>query len=214
MTDGALSILYSFRRCPYAMRARMAIAASGERCEFREVVLRDKPPAMLEASTKGTVPVLVLPDGKVIDESLAVMRWALGRNDPENWFTPYTDEMAALIEDNDGPFKHHLDRYKYSSRYDGADPTEHRTQCETFLTKLNARLNRRKFLFGGEASFADIAIFPFMRQFRIADPDWFDAAPYPGLKGWLQRCVDLPVFTKIMTKHEPWAPGDAVTLFP
>ena len=214
MTSDALPILYSFRRCPYAMRARMAVAISNQQCELREVKLRDKPTAMLEASQKGTVPVLQLPDGMVIDESIDVMRWALGANDPQDWLRADTEAATALIDENDGPFKHHLDRYKYATRYEDANPEAHRSAGEEFLKKLNARLQRADYLFGDAPSLADIAIFPFIRQFRIADPDWFDEAPYPHLQDWLARCLGSSLFQSVMTKYAPWAPGDELTLFP
>ena len=136
-------VLYSFRRCPYAMRARLAIAASGQTCALREVVLRNKPPEMIAVSPKGTVPVIVLPDTEVIEESLEIMRWALDRHDPEGWLVPSDldrDDIDALIAENDGPFKDALDRYKYPTRYENTDPLDHRTQGEAFLKKLNARL--------------------------------------------------------------------------
>ncbi len=123
--SGEVPILYSFRRCPYAMRARMAIAASGQTCALREVVLRNKPPEMIAVSPKGTVPVLVLPDERVIEESLEIMHWALGRNDPQGWLAPLNDDrdaLDAMIAENDGPFKDALDRYKYPTRYEHFRP--------------------------------------------------------------------------------------------
>ena len=163
-----LPILYTFRRCPYAMRARMALYKSEQACAVREVLLRDKPAEMLAQSAKGTVPVLVLTDGTVFDESLDIMRWALNRCDPENWLSPAhgtPDEVLALISRNDGPFKDHLDRYKYSTRYQDTDPIVHREQGVQFLEILNGRLAASTFLFGDHISLADIAIFPFVRQF-------------------------------------------------
>ena len=129
-------ILYSFRRCPYAMRARMALSVSGASYEHREVVLRDKPPEMLEVSPKGTVPVLVVPGAPPLEESLDIMHWALGQNDPEGWLDR-NDQL--LIETNDGPFKHHLDRYKYATRYDDVDPEEHRAAAFDILKQLDER---------------------------------------------------------------------------
>lgn len=193
-------ILYSFRRCPYAMRARMAIAASGTPVRLREILLRDKPDEMLAASPKGTVPVLV-DSGKVIDESLDVMRWALARNDPEDWLARKDD---ALIKENDGPFKHHLDRYKYSTRYEGADAEEHRAAGFEFLQKLEARLAGSDCLHGTERGFTDIAIFPFVRQFRIADKEWFDAAPIPNVRRWLKVLTDSVLFKSVMEKYPLW----------
>ncbi|MEO1015726.1 MAG: glutathione S-transferase [Pseudomonadota bacterium] len=204
-------VLYSFRRCPYAMRARMALAVSGEQVELREVVLKNKPDEMLAASPKGTVPVLIDQKAGVIDESLEVMRWALARNDPERWLSKSDD---ALIAENDGPFKRHLDRYKYSVRYDDADPVEHRSAGRAFLERLEGRLSATGWLSGTTRGFSDIAIFPFARQFRIADPDWFDAMPTPALHDWLRRCVEADLFLSIMKKYEPWKSGERGVAFP
>lgn len=212
MTD--LPVLYSFRRCPYAMRARMALIASDTRCELREVKLADKPEAMLAASPKGTVPVLVLPDGQVIDESLDIMRWALGRNDPENWLA---GDDPGLIELGDGPFKHHLDRYKYPVRYadePGHDRIDHRGECLAILSDLNFRLSGRAQLLGETRSFADIALFPFIRQFANTDRDWFDAQPIPDLQRWLEGHLASGLFAAAMGKFAPWKPGDPPTIWP
>ena len=199
MTD-QLPILYSFRRCPYAMRARMAIAASGVTVRLREILLRDKPDEMLAASAKGTVPVLI--DGEtVIDESLDVMNWALKQNDPEGWLARKDD---ALIAENDGPFKHHLDRYKYSTRYEDADAEEHRAAGFEFLQKLEARLVDHDYLHGPERGFSDIAIFPFVRQFRIADKLWFDSAPVPNVHRWLKALKESALFKSVMEKYPLW----------
>ncbi len=193
--------LYSFRRCPYAMRARMAITASGAPVALREIILRDKPAEMLAASPKGTVPVL-LADGRVIDESIDVMHWALRRNDPEGWLAAGDED--SLITEADGPFKHHLDRYKYASRYDGADADEHRAAGMTFLQKLDARLAQTEYLYGARRSLADIAIFPFVRQFRIADPDWFDEASIPHVQRWLKTLTCSALFLSVMRKYPLW----------
>lgn len=192
------AIFYSFRRCPYAMRARMAIAISQTPVELREVALRDKPEEMLAASPKGTVPVLVT-DGAVIDESLDVMDWALSRNDPEGWLdTP----DRSLIETCDGTFKHHLDRYKYASRYDDdTDSDYHRAQGMDYLRQLEGRLQNSPFLNGETRRLNDIAIFPFVRQFRIADKDWFDAAPLPRVQKWLAGLMSADLFKSIMKKY-------------
>ncbi|HAN88548.1 MAG TPA: glutathione S-transferase, partial [Erythrobacter sp.] len=164
-------VLYSFRRCPYAMRARMALRIGGASYEHREVVLRDKPAEMLEVSPKGTVPVLVAGPAEVIEESRDIMRWALVRSDPEGWLERDDPE---LIETNDGPFKHHLDRYKYATRYDDVDPAQHRTAALDILRRLDERLSQSAYLRGETRGFADIAIFPFIRQFANTDRDWFD----------------------------------------
>ena len=193
-------ILYSFRRCPFAMRARMAIAISETPVRLREIILRDKPEEMLAASPKGTVPVVVAGD-KVIDESLAVMHWALAQNDPEDWLS---GNDTTLIEEADGPFKHHLDRYKYSTRYDDADNVEHRTEGMKFLKKLDEKLAGQPYLNGGKRTLADIAIFPFVRQFRIADPDWFDAAPITNVQRWLNGLMTSDLFQSVMKKYPLW----------
>ena len=193
-------ILYSFRRCPYAMRARMALHVSGMAAEHREVRLRDKPAELLEASPKGTVPVLVTGDGEVIDESLDIMRWALGQNDPEGWLSGVDD---ALIAANDGPFKHHLDRCKYDTRYD-SDGAHHRSEAVAILTGLERRLEDGEYLCGNRRTLTDIAIFPFVRQFAGADRDWFDAQPLPQLQCWLARLLASDLFAAIMVKRDPW----------
>lgn len=210
-------VLYSFRRCPYAMRARMAIAVAGLAVKLREVVLRDKPAEMLAASPKGTVPVLVLPTRLVLDESLDVMMWALAQNDPDGWLDPADGdlkEMQALIADNDGPFKHHLDRFKYATRYEGADPMEHRTAAEPFLQSLEARLEAHANLFGDAPAYADIAIFPFVRQFANAAGDWMREGRFDRLMTWLDRHVASPLFLGIMQKYPQWHAGEPGVDFP
>ena len=191
--DTKLPILYSFRRCPYAIRARLALRYAGIACELREVVLRDKPDAMVEASPKATVPVLQVSDDIVIDERLDVMLWALERNDPENWLVPEqgdVEDMMTLIAEADGDFKDSLDRYKYPNRYDGVDAVEYRTRGETFLMKLDDRLKGSTYLFGERLCLADVAIAPFVRQFANTDRVWFDATPYAALQRWLSAFLD------------------------
>ena len=197
-------ILYSFRRCPYAMRARMALLVSGAVCEIREVKLRDKPEAMIAASPKATVPVLVLADGTVIDESIDIMRWALGQNDPEHWLD---GDDRALIDANDGPFKHHLDRYKYPERHD-SDPAAHRAEAITMLGALEQRLAGQRYLCGDRLSLADAAIMPFVRQFAGVDHAGFDALPLPAVQRWLAEQVVSPLFARIMVTHPQWRAGD------
>jgi glutathione S-transferase len=196
-----LAVLYSFRRCPYAMRARMAIAVSGVEVEHREIMLRDKPAKMLAASPKGTVPVLVLPDGAVIDESLDIMRWALSQNDPDGWLDRADN---GLIAENDGPFKAALDRYKYPHRYGLDDGLEYRGLGRAFLNALTDRLKEAQYLCGAQAGFTDIAIFPFIRQFSATDAGWFDAQPLPALQRWLTAMISLPLFADIMLKRPVW----------
>lgn len=207
MTD--LPILYSFRRCPYAMRARMALLVSGQPVELREVVLRAKPQVMLDASPKGTVPVLLLPDGEVVDQSLDIMRWALRHNDPESWLT---GDDTALIAANDGPFKQHLDRYKYPSRHD-EDPLVHREAALVLLADLEARLGESRYLCGPGRSLADIALFPFVRQFAATDADWFSRQGLPGVQRWLESLVESDLFNQCMVRLAPWQPGDAPAQF-
>ena len=209
-----LPILYSFRRCPYAMRARMAIHISGQKCQLREVLLRDKPPSMLEYSAKGTVPVLILQDGKVIDESLDVIDWALNLNDPDDWQRSKDKEKTKeLIKINDGEFKYHLDRYKYSKRYDNEDPEFHRKKCLEFIESINNELNNSKYIFDDNISYADIVLLPFIRQFRIADIEWFDSLPYDNLKKWLSRFLDSSLLNSSMKKYDLWKEGDKSIVF-
>jgi glutathione S-transferase len=200
------------------MRARMAIAASGVRCELREVVLRDKPAELLAASPKGTVPVLVSPDeDRVLEESLDIMLWALRRSDPEHWLNPQSgtlQDMLDLIARCDGDFKHHLDRYKYASRYEAANALEHRGQAAAYLRELEERLAAPSHLFGDRPALADFAIAPFVRQFAIADTAWFGIQPWPRLRAWLDGLFATERFWEIMRKYPPWRSGDAGVPFP
>ncbi|WP_033925523.1 glutathione S-transferase [Sphingomonas sp. 35-24ZXX] len=205
----AFPILYSFRRCPFAMRARMALLVSGQTVELREILLRAKPEAMLEASPKGTVPVLVQGDGAVIDQSLDIMRWALQRHDPEAWLA---GDDRALIETFDGRFKHHLDRYKYPSRH-GEDPLVHRAAGLALLATLDERLSPSACLCGPHRTLADIALFPFIRQLAATDQPWFDAQPLPHVQAWLARLTGSDLFERAMLRLAPWQPGDAPVLF-
>lgn len=208
-----LPILYSFRRCPYAMRARMALLVSGERCRVREVLLRDKPGAMIEASPKATVPVLVLPDGGVIDESIDIMRWALANHDPEGWLDKGAEDTEALVAENDGPFKYHLDRYKYASRHD-CDPIEHRDAGMMILASLDRRLADRRNLFADDRGLADIALFPFVRQFAATDRQWFDGQAVPNLQRWLSGHLESSLFAAAMVRLNQWHPGDGDVMLP
>tara|TARA_B100001540_G_scaffold87751_1_gene79282 strand:+ start:24 stop:614 length:591 start_codon:yes stop_codon:yes gene_type:complete len=196
------------------MRARMAIHISSQKCEIREVLLRDKPPSMLEYSSKGTVPVLVLQSGEVIDESLDVIDWALNLNDPDNWQRSKNNEKTKeLIKINDGEFKYHLDRYKYSKRYDNEDPEFHRKKCLSFIEKVNSELQNSKYIFDDAISYIDISLLPFIRQFRIADNEWFDELPYENVKSWLSNFLNSELLKSIMSKHDIWKEGDEVTIF-
>jgi glutathione S-transferase len=206
-----LPVLYSFRRCPYAMRARLALAVSGIAYELREVVLKSKPAELLAASAKGTVPVLVLPDGLVIDESLDIMRWALERHDPNGWLNAgLPNDMLALIAGNDGGFKHALDRYKYPNRYpleSGGDVNAfamaQRFEAASWLQTLES-CSSAGWLFGTKASLADMATLPFVRQFAHTDAAWFAAQPWPQLQAWLARFEASALFESVMGKHLPW----------
>ncbi|MBT0667702.1 glutathione S-transferase [Novosphingobium profundi] len=205
----ALPILYSFRRCPYAMRARLALRVAGLSCALREVKLAAKPAALLEASPKGTVPVLVLAGGTVVEQSLEVMRWALAHNDPEGWLER---DDAALIARNDGPFKHDLDRYKYPERH-ASDPLAHRASALAILRDLDARIASQGQLCGPVRGLADMALMPFVRQFAATDRTWFDAQDLPALRQWLEGHLASELFTSVMAKYVPWQPGDEPVLF-
>ena len=211
-----IPILYSFRRCPYAMRARMAIFSSRQPCLLREVVLREKPAQMLKASPKATVPVLVLPDGQVVDESLDIIHWALAQSDPHGWLAIAPEQLAgetALMEEADGPFKHHLDRYKYANRYENTEAQTHRNEGEKFLLKLNDMLGQSLHLSGSNAGLADIAIFPFIRQFANTDRPWFDQLELPNLHRWLTAHLSSDLFNSVMTKYPQWKTGDEAVKF-
>ena len=197
----------------------MAIARAGIECRLREVVLRDKPAEMIEASPKATVPVIVEADGRVIEESLDVMAWALARNDAGAWLSPELGtltEMDALVAECDGPFKRALDRYKYPNRYEdeGVVRDEQRALGLAFLKSLDAQLVGRKHLFGDRVSYADIAIFPFIRQFANTDRTWFDELELPELQRWLAHHLDSALFQQIMPKFAQWKTGDVEPLFP
>ena len=219
-----LPILYSYRRCPYAMRARMALKLAEIEVEIREISLREKPVHMLQVSPKGTVPVLVLPDSSVIDESLNIMYWAIKQAvfKPDSQFdcaglercstslqvNVYGD-VRALILTNDNDFKQSLDRYKYPERYIQYNlqqnlqqsRLQYRQQGEAFLLQLEALLQKNTYLCNPKMSFADIAIFPFVRQFAAVDNDWFNASPYPNLKNWLNTLLDSALFKSVMEKQ-------------
>ena len=203
------ALLYSFRRCPYAMRARMAVAYSGVQVELIEVSLKAKPPEMLERSPKGTVPVLVL-DDQVLEQSLDIMRWALAQNDPDDWSMASDPEaqrqIADLIAENDSRFKTDLDHYKYAVRYPEFTQAVYRARGEVFLNKLEGLLKDRDFLVTDHLTLADIALAPFVRQFCGVDPDWFWQAPYPRLQGWLTRFLESTLFTRVMQKIRDPAP--------
>ena len=208
-----LPILYSFRRCPFAMRARWALLEAGLVVHWREIELKRKPVEMLECSAKGTVPVLVLPDGTVIDESEAVMRWALTQADPRGLL--FSDDASALISENDGVFKHHLDRFKYTDRYPGESRDEHRDTGLRILFGWSQRLEQHPWLLGPAISLADAALWPFVRQWRLADPDVFEAnGQLALLRVWLNRFLEDPSFERLMQRADPWCAGGLQPLFP
>jgi len=193
----------------------MALHYAGIQCEIREVDLKHKPQALLDISPKATVPVLLLPDDRIIDESLDIMLWALNENDPEQWLDPpdsSLDDMIALIHLNDSEFKHHLDRYKYPQRFDAGGVHEYFRQASDFLSLLDQRLAQSVFLFGDAASVADIALFPFVRQFAAVDRQAFEALPFVHLQQWLFGWLADARFQSIMLKRQAWQPDDEVSL--
>lgn len=194
-----MTTLYSFRRCPYAMRARMALRYSGVPVEIVEVSLKAKPAAMLAISPKGTVPVLEA-DGRVIDESLEIMRWALAQHDPDDWLLDGDSRIAELIEANDQGFKVQLNRYKYAERYPEQPMEVYRAEGAVFLQRLEALLTGRDYLLTDHPCLADIALLPFVRQFAHVDREWFAQTPYVRLQAWLQRFLESDLFTSIMKK--------------
>ena len=213
----AAHTLYTFRRCPYAMRGRMGLSIAGVPVQVREVVLRDKPAEMLEASPKGTVPVLLTSSGDIVDESLDVMRWALAQNDPEGWLDADPDTTHELITRNDGPFKRALDRYKYPNRYSDEDlvPGAARASGLEILQDLDARITAQGGqLVRAERSLADIAIFPFIRQFAHTDMDWFNAQDLPALQAWLEGHKQSSLFKGVMKKYAQWSPGADEPILP
>ena len=198
-----MNTLYSFRRCPYAMRARMALRYSGVAVDIVEVSLKAKPAEMLVLSSKGTVPVLNA-DGEVIDESLSIMRWALAQNDPQDWLLKDDSagqaQIDTLIEENDQVFKVHLNRYKYAERYPEQPMEVYRAEGEVFLRKLDGLLAGRDYLLAGHPSLADVALMPFVRQFAHVDREWFAQTSYARLQMWLQRFLESALFTGVMQK--------------
>lgn len=210
--------LYSFRRCPYAIRARLAIAQSGVKVELREVVLKDKPAEMLSCSPKGTVPVLVLSNGRVIDESLDIMNWALSKSDSEQWLpvqdSAYREDTYQLIANNDGIFKYALDRYKYADRYPEYSAEYYRELACQYLQPLEQRLSHQRYLMGCDVSLADVAIWPFIRQFAHVDKAWFESADLSGLQRWLRDFLQSALFASVMEKYPAWRADQQQVLFP
>ena len=215
MTAYSLSCLYSFRRCPYAMRARLGLLFAELPVELREITLKNKPAHMLAISPKGTVPVLQIADGVVIEESREIMEWALEQQDPQELMNPKTLHQGnTLIEQNDQEFKHWLDRYKYADRHIEMTQTEYRQKGEAFLQILEALLTKNTYLLGDSVTIADIGIMPFVRQFAHVDRDVFYSLPYPKLQIWLKNWLAHPLFIQAMTKFQPWQDGDEPVIFP
>jgi glutathione S-transferase len=208
-----LPILYSFRRCPYAMRARMALYSAGCTVVLREVLLRDKPQALRTASAKATVPVLVLPNGAVIDESMDIMHWALAQIDSHAWLT-HADSSQAWVTRCDSTFKPCLDRYKYADRHPEKTELEHRQSAENFIDQLEQQLMHTAGLIDDQPRLADVAVFPFVRQFAAVDPNWWQSAPYPKVRAWLEGWLHTPAFSAVMTKYAVWQPNAVPVHFP
>ena len=213
MSESALPVLYSFRRCPYAMRARLALNASGVAFEHREVVLKHKPAHMLALSPKGTVPVLWLRSAagdQVLEQSLDIMLWALREHDPLGWLPKAEADMVdamALIAHNDGPFKRHLDRYKYPNRSGLDSGANDRDAAALWLHTLDARLSAQAFLAGAHFGLADAAVAPFVRQYAHTDPTWFAAQAWAALAAWLAAFEASDLFSTTMNKEAPWRDG-------
>lgn len=198
-----IPILYTYRRCPYAIRARMALTVSSLGYESREISFKQKPAEMLIASPKGTVPVLVLEDDTVIDQSYEIMKWALRKNDPLGWLPQCDEEWKAtdaLVGENDTSFKTHLDAYKYNDRHPDVPMDELRERAMPFLRRLDATLARENYLFRGQCTIADVALFPFIRQLRNVDSKWFDSNGLEALNAWLHRFLEGELFAKVMAK--------------
>lgn len=212
----SLPCLYSFRRCPYAMRARLGLLFAEQKVELREIELKNKPEQMLAISPKGTVPVLELRDGsqqQVIEESREIVEWALQQNDPHGLLDTDLAGANALIDQNDNEFKHWLDRYKYADRHPELSKLEYRQQGEVFLQVLERLLAEHTYLLGERISIADIAIMPFVRQFAHVDREVFYRLSYPHLQQWLKNWLVHPVFMQVMAKYQAWQPGDEAVIF-
>lgn len=210
--DLTAPLLFTYRRCPYAMRARMALLLAGIAFDGFEIVLRDKPAALLALSVKATVPLLQLPEGQVLEESWAIVQWALASQDPHGWWSrSQSAENLDLLARNDGPFKLHLDRYKYPERYSEPDRKGHREQAlATLLLPLEIRLRLKPYLGGVAPCATDIALFPFVRQFAAVEPNWFLEQPLPALQSWLKNWLASPLFEACMVK----LPSQTMTAFP
>ncbi|MET1254461.1 glutathione S-transferase [Aliikangiella maris] len=213
-----LPVLYSFRRCPYAIRTRMVLFYCHIPVELREVVLKNKPPQMMAVSPKGTVPVLLLGSGEVIDESYQIILWALQQVKDESLFYSKSqkqqNKIQQWIEQNDTVFKSWLDKYKYAVRFPEASESFYRQQAEVFLIKLENSLAQHAYIIDDQLSLADIMIAPFIRQFAYVNIDWFKDSQYVKLNQWLFDILKSPIFTSVMSKYQPWKTGDEATIFP
>tara|TARA_Y200000002_G_scaffold116039_1_gene94971 strand:- start:41 stop:691 length:651 start_codon:yes stop_codon:yes gene_type:complete len=213
-----MPILYSFKRCPYAMRARMALYLSNTVVELREVSLRDKPQSMLEISPKGTVPVLILDDGNVIDESIEIIEWCIKKK--KNIFTETLNSDQELFTEDaiklfDEKFKFHLDRYKYATRYEDVDEILHRESCVEILKTMENKISNKFFFYTDHLNKIDICILPFIRQFRIANPEWFDNhIEFPKVQKWLDNFLKSSILEEIMVSHEVWKKNNTAIFFP
>lgn len=200
----SLPILYSYRRCPYAMRARMALHYAGIVLDHREIALRSKPQSMLLASSKGTVPVLCV-DGLVLEESLDIMHWALGQSDPDGWLQVDSQKAKTWVANNDGPFKTLLDQYKYPNRYPELNLDEVLSSAmELMLYPIEKVLQEQAYLLGNKISWVDVALFPFIRQFAMVNPEQFAQLPLPKIHQWLNKNIESALFAAIMEKHPIW----------
>jgi glutathione S-transferase len=216
-TDSTLPVLYSLRNCPYAMRARVAIFKAQQIVILRDIVLSNKPKEMITASSKATVPVLVLANGTVVEESLAIMLWALNETDPDDLLQSQNEHelsvMLNLIKSFDHDFKVCLEQYKCAKRYRESNIIECRVECEQFIQTLESRLNRHSFLISNTESLADIALLPFIRQFARIERQWYLQSPYPKVRQWLNNYLQSPMFTKVMAKYPLWLDDHEVVLF-
>ncbi|WP_427981539.1 glutathione S-transferase [Agarivorans sp.] len=208
------AILYSFRRCPYAMRARLALAASQTPVLLREIILKHKPAEMLALSPKGTVPVLQLETGEVLEESLDIMLWALRRADPLGWLNTNPQDSQQWITRNDQEFKPYLDKYKYAVRFPEQSPESYRQQGEIFIADIERQLQQTPYILGQQQSLADMAILPFIRQFASVDLSWFEQTPYPKTQAWLKQFIDSALFRSIMKKYPTWLDSQLQFDFP
>ena len=206
-----LPCLYSFRRCPYAMRARMALIYGAIRVELREVKLNAMPVELLNISPKATVPVMRINDGTVFAESLDIMHWALSISDPQQWLIEDV-ESRELISQNDEEFKPLLDNYKYADRFPQKSLLEHRNLAEKFVASLNSRLGENSWLFDDRLTISDVAIMPFIRQFAGVDPQWFVQCEYVGVRRWLNQQIESNLFKSVMHKYAFWQSGDEPVL--